>query len=239
MLRILNRTSAKCIIKSHVTRSFAVIVKSPSEYDIPDLFHDHGSAPKFVMKNFLSNEQKNLDALVDAHTGKVFTYEKLYYDTYKVAKSLKKNLNITNGDVVAIMSPNNMNYFSCFNGIALTGAASTTINPMYTSDEIAYQLNLTKAKAIIAHPMCIATVRNAISISDNKNIPIINIDGTCSVNIAISDDAVAASASASDLLLDDLIGSISDINDIDIDSFLPDSSFSADDLMTIPFSSGK
>eukprot|EP00605_Chrysophyceae_sp_TOSAG23-4_P002217 GSChrysophyteH1.ASY1.ANO1.2460.1 assembled CDS len=109
-----------------------VIVNSPHEIDLSG---SQPATPKFVMENFLKDDWRNLDAIVDGHTGKVLTYEQTYGMTYSLAQNLRKELNLKEGDVVAIMSPNNLNYFACFHGIALTGAASTTINPLYTPDE--------------------------------------------------------------------------------------------------------
>jgi long-subunit acyl-CoA synthetase (AMP-forming) len=84
-----------------------------------------------------------------------------YQSTYSLAHHLRAELGLKEGDIVAIMSPNNSHYFACFNGIALTGAASTTINPLYTPDEVSYQLDLTRAKAIIAHPICMPSAKAA------------------------------------------------------------------------------
>ena len=82
------------------------------------------------------------------------SYHQVYESTYKFASSLKK-LGISKGSCVAIMSPNHVHYFTSFHAIALTGAYSTTVNPLYTDDELTHQLTVTKAKLIIAHPFCL------------------------------------------------------------------------------------
>ena len=108
----------------------SVIVKSREEYDVPALGESHGPAPQFVMKSFLDVDRIDLDAIVDGHTNESATYGEIYERTYSLAENLRRLHNLKVGDVVAIMSPNNLNYFPCFFGIALTGAASTTINPL-------------------------------------------------------------------------------------------------------------
>ena len=67
-----------------------------------------------------------------------------------------QHLGIGPGDVVGILSPNDIHYFTAFHGIGLSGAASTTINPTYTEEEIRYQLEITEAKAVVGKADCIA-----------------------------------------------------------------------------------
>jgi acyl-CoA synthetase (AMP-forming)/AMP-acid ligase II len=51
---------------------------------------------------------------------------------------------------VAILSPNCPEYAIAFHAIASVGAAATTINPIYTKDEVAHQLTHSGAKLTIA-----------------------------------------------------------------------------------------
>ena len=187
---------------------------------MPELDGVQEPTPKFVMKSFTDASQISLDALVDGHTGVTRTYGELYNHTYSLAHRLRQELGLKKGDVVAIMSPNNINYFSCFNGIALTGAASTTINPLYGVEEVSYQLDLTKAKAIIAHPLCLPVAHKA----SNGKIPVINIDSSIQTE------------ESSSMLIDDLL--TEPLANIDVDSYLHSSSYDEEDLVTIPFSSG-
>lgn len=112
------------------------------------------SVPKFLLDKFNKKEISNKTAILDGITGRELTYLQLYESTYKFASALKK-LGIKKGSCIAIMSPNHVHYFTSFHGIALTGAMSTTVNPLYTIDELIYQLTITKAKLIIAHPFCL------------------------------------------------------------------------------------
>lgn len=215
-------TGASAINQSKLS---TVIVKSRDEYDLPQIGEYHGPVPQFVMEKFMHNDRKNLVAMVDGHTSQEITYGEMNNRTYSMAENLRKTMNLQKGDVVAIMSPNNLNYFPCWHGIAMTGAASTTINPLYTKDEVQYQLNLTKAKAIIAHPLCMAT---AIAAAEGK-IPVMSIENN---NAAVLEGVPPApNGTVEDLMCTPL-------GEIDQESFLHKSAFDDDSLVTIPFSSG-
>ena len=197
---------------------------------MPGLHEKQPGLPKFVMKNFLDPLQKSTEAIVDGHTGETLTYEQVYAQTYSLAHHLRTQLNCKPGDIIAIMSPNHINYFSAFNGIALTGAASTTINPLYVEEEVRYQLDLTKAKAIIAHSMCLSV---ALAASGGK-IPVIHMGA--GLGEAKGAEGKSLSKSKADLSLADML--TTPLRSVDTDSFLPASGFDAESMVTVPFSSG-
>jgi acyl-CoA synthetase (AMP-forming)/AMP-acid ligase II len=111
--------------------------------------------PSFVMSKF--KENSNLVAVVDGSNNKELTYGEIEKDTFNFAASLQK-FGIKHKDCVALMSPNHLHYFSVFTGIALSGAYSTCLNPMYGEDEIKHQLNITGSKTVIAHALCLDRV---------------------------------------------------------------------------------
>jgi acyl-CoA synthetase (AMP-forming)/AMP-acid ligase II len=175
------------------------------------------------MKHFLKPDQKDLDAIVCGHSGASLTFGELHRQTYSLASNLRTQLGINEGDVVAVMSPNNINYFQAMNGTCLAGAISTTINPLYTKEEILHQLNLTEAKVILAHPLCHAAAAAAAAA---RGIPLLNIDSAA----GIIDGAVA---------MNDLLNESE--SSLDYDSFAgaPGRDFDENNtLATIPFSSG-
>lgn len=148
------------------------IVTSP--HPMPDQFKNSQgkSLPRLVMENFLNTEVKNKIALVCGGSGETRTFGELHANTHKFATCLLE-MGIGKGDCVGIISPNNINFFSAFQGIALTGAASTPINPMYTEYEIEFQLTTTHSKVVIAHPLCFEKTGN---VAKKLNIPIIALD---------------------------------------------------------------
>ena len=133
---------------------------------------------------------------------------------------------------MAILSPNDIHYFSAFIGISDIQAISSCINPQYTENEIIYQLEKTKAKLIICHPICIGKLLNIIKNGNlPANYPIIVLDtnGTNSVQLPQN----------STLMSDILSGTI--INNLDINAWMQteEASFDAKNtVLTIPFSSG-
>lgn len=208
------------------TRRNVVVVRSLPQFDTPELAKWHGPLPTFTMQRFLDPGWRNEVAVIDGSSPSLespvkLTFEEIYTQTYNMASGLKRELQLGPGDVCAIMSPNHINYFQAFHGIALTGAASTTINPQYTADEVSYQLDLTRANAIIAHPMCLAVATQAAA---GKVRVLSMVESPDAPSVAAFLHSAPLSA-------------------IDTDAFLGGSrrnaqSFDDQSLVTIPFSSG-
>ncbi|KAL4191115.1 hypothetical protein AMTRI_Chr07g28120 [Amborella trichopoda] len=57
----------------------------------------------------------------------------------RIRNGLSK-IGIRPGDVVLIFAPNSFHFASCFFGVVSLGAIATTVNPMYTSMEVAKQV---------------------------------------------------------------------------------------------------
>ena len=193
-----------------------VIVKSRFEmpWASPDKRELTLSLPQYLLET-IPDTGDDKTALVDGtDVSKEYGFSALKRSTMSFAASLQ-HLGIGHGDVVGILSPNDINYFTAFHGIGLTGAASTTINPTYTEEEIDYQLGVTEAKAVIVHPSQlekvapIVTKRKLLVISLGNEVP--NIAGKGLVMGELLKDSVS------------------------LDS-LPH--ISPDSIMTIPFSSG-
>ena len=53
------------------------------------------------------------------------------------------------GDVFAIYSPNLPEYAVAIFGVIAIGAIATTVNPLYTSEELIKQLKLSNARSIV------------------------------------------------------------------------------------------
>ena len=90
-------------------------------------------------------------ALVDAVTGRRLTYGGLREQVQGFAAGLC-GLGIGKGDVVAILLPNLPEYPVVFLGTALAGAASTTLNPSYTTREIETQLVDCGTRVVVTAP---------------------------------------------------------------------------------------
>jgi acyl-CoA synthetase (AMP-forming)/AMP-acid ligase II len=79
-------------------------------------------------------------ALIDGPTGRTLTYRQLAGAIRLVASGLSKR-GFGVGDVFAIYSPNLPEYAVAFHAVTLLGGIVTTLNPLYTADEVAHQLN--------------------------------------------------------------------------------------------------
>jgi acyl-CoA synthetase (AMP-forming)/AMP-acid ligase II len=61
------------------------------------------------------------------------------------------------GDVFAILCPNVLEYALAVHGVATLGGVVTPVNPLYTVDEVAFQLNDTGAAYLLTIPGCLET----------------------------------------------------------------------------------
>jgi acyl-CoA synthetase (AMP-forming)/AMP-acid ligase II len=120
------------------------------ELENPDIVNT--PLPHYVMNHFLNPDRINRVALTDGSTGKSLTFGDLHYSSYSFADSLK-DLGIKPKEVVSIVSPNHLHYFPSIMGTLLSGGILSTVNPLYSAEEMSYQFQLTESKIIITHPM--------------------------------------------------------------------------------------
>lgn len=116
----------------------------------PDVALPEMAVTDFVLQNFEQFGDK--PALIDGPSGRVLTFTQLAKAIRVVASSLAQR-GFKKGDVFAIYSPNIPEYAVAFHAVAMVGGINTTINPLYTSDELAHQLNDASAKYLLTVPM--------------------------------------------------------------------------------------
>jgi len=90
-------------------------------------------------------------ALIDGPTGRTLTYRQLADGVRRTAAGLARR-GFRKGDVFAIYCPNLPEYAVVFLGVALAGGVNTTVNPLYTADELANQLNDSGARFLVTVP---------------------------------------------------------------------------------------
>jgi len=90
-------------------------------------------------------------ALVDGPTGRTLTYRQLLDGVRRTAAGLARR-GFRKGDVFAIYCPNLPEYAIVFLGVAMAGGVNTTVNPLYTADELAKQLNDSGARLLVTVP---------------------------------------------------------------------------------------
>lgn len=119
-----------------------MIFRSPhTDVVIPDL-----PLTEFVLQNLEGLSDK--PALIDGPTGRTLTYGQLTRAINLVAASLAAR-GFRKGDVFAIYSPNLPEYAIIFHAVSLIGGVNTTVNPLYTAEELNFQLRDSGAKYLL------------------------------------------------------------------------------------------
>jgi acyl-CoA synthetase (AMP-forming)/AMP-acid ligase II len=90
-------------------------------------------------------------ALVDGPSGRTITFGELAAGAGLVAGGLAAK-GFGRGDVFAIYCPNLPEYALAFYGALLAGGTATTINPLYTAEELAFQLDDAGASYLLTIP---------------------------------------------------------------------------------------
>ncbi|RDX52613.1 acetyl-CoA synthetase-like protein [Lentinus brumalis] len=90
--------------------------------------------------------------LIEEATGREIGSDELRARIHGLANALKIKWNIGYDDVVCIFSPNHVDYVVALWAVQKLGGVVSTSNPMYTAEELTYQLRLVKARMLIAHP---------------------------------------------------------------------------------------
>jgi acyl-CoA synthetase (AMP-forming)/AMP-acid ligase II len=90
-------------------------------------------------------------ALIDGPTGRTYTYGQWATLVRRAAAGLARR-GLAKGDVLAIYSPNLPEYAIAFHAVSLAGGVNTTVNPLYTVDELTYQLRDSGARFLLTAP---------------------------------------------------------------------------------------
>ncbi|HEY5987431.1 MAG TPA: AMP-binding protein, partial [Streptosporangiaceae bacterium] len=140
-----------------------MILKSPlADVDIPAT-----PLTPFVLGQ--AERLGNKVAIIEAASGRSMTYGQLARDVRRLAAGLWAR-GFRPGDVLAILSPNLPEYPVAFHGTATAGGIITTLNPLFTADEIAFQLRDSKAKILLTAPPFLAKATEAAAQSAVREI---------------------------------------------------------------------
>jgi acyl-CoA synthetase (AMP-forming)/AMP-acid ligase II len=90
-------------------------------------------------------------ALIDGPSGRTITFAQLADGVERAAGGLAAR-GFSPGDVLAIYSPNVPEYALVFYTVSRLGGVSTTVNPLYTVDELAAQLSDSGARWLVTVP---------------------------------------------------------------------------------------
>lgn len=132
------------------------VIRSPyPDATIPDV-----SVHEMVLGEAAQRGEK--PALIDGPSGRTITYRQLVTCVRRVAAGLAAR-GFRKGDVLGIYSPNVPEYAIAFYAVSSLGGVNTTINPLYTSAELAKQLNDCSARYLLTVPAFLERAREAAS----------------------------------------------------------------------------
>ena len=142
----------------------------------PDIEIPSVTLTDFVLEH--SDDYGDRPALIDSATGAAYTHAQAARAIRAAAGGLAAR-GIANGDVVALYAPNAPDYAIAFHAVAALGAVCTTINPIYTVDELAFQLEHSGARALLAGPDALDRAREAAGRAGVDEIRVIDelLDG--------------------------------------------------------------
>jgi 4-coumarate--CoA ligase len=145
----------------------------PSPY--PDEVIPKVSVYDFLFKD-LSPEDAARVALIDGPSGAETGYGELKAQIDLLAGALAaRGLGV--GDVIALHSPNVPAFATAFHGILAAGATATTVNALYTGEEMGRQLQDSKAKFLFTVSPLLPVASAAAAIAGIPDDRIVVLDG--------------------------------------------------------------
>ena len=133
----------------------------------PDVEIPEIDLPSFVLEN--ASKWGDKPALVDGPSGRTLTYAQLAGGVDRMAASLAER-GFGKGDTFAIFCPNLPEYALAFHGIVRAGGTVTTINPLYTVDELALQLDHSDARYLLTIPQFLDRALEAAGRTNVKEV---------------------------------------------------------------------
>jgi acyl-CoA synthetase (AMP-forming)/AMP-acid ligase II len=122
-----------------------VAITSPrADVTIPD-----SPFTPFVLED--ADARGDKPALVDGPTGRALTYAQLAEAVRATGAGLAAR-GFKHGDVFGIFCPNVPEYAIAFHAVSSIGGVNTTVNPLYTTNELASQLNNAGARYLLTIP---------------------------------------------------------------------------------------
>ena len=113
------------------------------------------------------------EAMVDGITGRAISYAQLDHMTRRLAAGYAA-AGIGKGDVIALHSPNTIMYPVAFYAASRAGATVTTVNALYTADELHRQLVDSKAKMLVTISLFVPIAQAAVPDTDVTEIVLLD-----------------------------------------------------------------
>jgi acyl-CoA synthetase (AMP-forming)/AMP-acid ligase II len=178
--------------------------RSPElDLEVPD-----SDVTSFVLEH--AAERGDEAALIDGPTGRQLTYGELASTVRSFAAGLAER-GFGKGDRLGVYMPNIPEYAVAFHGATSAGGACTTVNPLYTADELARQLADAGARVLLTVPPFLDAARDAAAAAGVEDVVVVG-------------EAQGATPFA------ELLADPADAPDVEIDA--------ENDLAVLPYSSG-
>ncbi|KAJ1302096.1 hypothetical protein OPQ81_000927 [Rhizoctonia solani] len=117
---------------------------------------------------------------IEDETGRTVEFEEVRSRTWGLANGIKGRWpSIAEDDVVCLFSPNNVDYMITVWGAHRLSLTVSCANPIYTKDELVYQLQATRSKLLFAHPTNIQVALQAaqeVGIEKSRIITLLSTD---------------------------------------------------------------
>jgi len=175
---------------------------------VPEVEIPETDVTSFVLEH--APERADKPALIDGPTGRTLTYGDLDAAVRGLAAGLAAR-GFGKGDVLAVFMPNLPEYAVAFHGVAAAGGKCTTVNPLYTANELAHQLEDSGARFLLTVPAFVDAAREAAERASVEEVIVVG-------------EAEGATPFA------ELIGDPADAPEVEIDP--------GSDLAVLPYSSG-
>src|SRR5512133_3628396 len=162
----------------------------------PDIEIPSVALTDFVLEH--ADDYGDKPALIDSATGAAYSHAQAARAIRAAAGGLGAR-GIAEGDVVALYAANAPDYAIAFHAVAALGAVVTTINPIYTVDELAFQLAHAGARALISGAEVLDRARQAASRAGVEELYVFGeADGATPFAALLEGDPAAAPATPAD-----------------------------------------
>lgn len=128
----------------------------PDDLTLPQFifdYHEHPSRP---------TRDPSIPWLIEDDTGRNIGEDELRKRTFGLAMGLRSQFGVGEDDVVLLFGRNHVDYPVAIWAVHKLGGIISGANPDFTSDELLYQLQATKASVIIVHPEALDTALSAV-----------------------------------------------------------------------------
>ena len=148
----------------------SAVIRSP----FPDVVIPNLSVHDFLFAD-LSTEELGRKAVVAAGADEALTYGGLLAQIDRIAGALAAR-GIAPGDVVALHSPNSPEFVALFHGILRAGGTVTTVNSLYTGEEIGRQLLGSRARLAITVSALAETMRTGARAAGLEDVMVVDAE---------------------------------------------------------------